>query len=97
MGAAAKDLLPGLPAQQKLSAMRERLDHLLDEAGRRDMSVREALALLCKAGVQHREERRVRTGTGIAKFPFVRMPEGLDFEAQPSLDPKQVRDPATCR
>jgi DNA replication protein DnaC len=36
-------------------------------------------------------------GTSIAKFPFVRTLEGFDFEAQPSLDPKQVRDLAACR
>ena len=45
----------------------------------------------------HREERRIQMGTSIAKFPFVRSLEGFDFEAQPSLDPKQVRDLAACR
>lgn len=35
-------------------------------------------------------------GLGIAKFPFVRTLEGFDFAAQPSLDPKQVRDLAAC-
>ena len=36
-------------------------------------------------------------GLGIAKFPFVRTLDGFDFEAQPSLDPKQIRELATCR
>ena len=36
-------------------------------------------------------------GLGIAKFPYVRTLEGFDFSAQPSLDPKQVRDLAACR
>jgi DNA replication protein DnaC len=36
-------------------------------------------------------------GLGIAKFPFVRTLDGFEFDAQPSLDPKQVRDLATCR
>ena len=77
--------------------MRDRLDNLLDEAGRRDLSVRDALDLLCEAEVRHREERRIQMGLGIAKFPFIRTLEGFDFEAQPSLDPKRVRDLATCR
>jgi hypothetical protein len=72
MSATSDDILPGMLMRLKLSAMGERLDNLLDEAARRDLSLREALALLCEAEVQHREERRVRMGTGIAKFPFVR-------------------------
>ena len=33
----------------------------------------------------------------IAKFPFVRTLDGFEFDAQPSLDPKQIRELATCR
>jgi DNA replication protein DnaC len=91
------DRLAGMLARLGLKAMRDRLDNLLDEAGRRDLSVRDALDLLCDAEVRHREERRIQMGLGIAKFPFVRTLDGFDFEAQPSLDPKQVRDLATCR
>ena len=39
----------------------------------------------------------MRMATGIAKFPFVRTLEGFDFAAQPSLDPKQIRELATGR
>jgi DNA replication protein DnaC len=84
-------------ARLGLKAMRDRLDNLLDEASRRDLSVRDALDLLCEAEVRHREERRIQMGLGIAKFPFVRTLDGFDFEAQPSLDPKQVRDLSACR
>jgi DNA replication protein DnaC len=35
--------------------------------------------------------------TSIAKFPYVRDLAGFDFKAQPSLDPKQIRDLATGR
>ena len=97
MSATTEDPLTGMLVRLKLSAMRERLDNLLDEAARRGLSLREALALLCEAEVAHREERRVRMGTGIAKFPFVRSLDGFDFEAQPSLDRKQIRELATCR
>jgi DNA replication protein DnaC len=81
----------------KLTAMRDRLDGLLDEAARRDLTLPEALALLCEAEVAHREERRIQMGLGIAKFPYVRTLEGFDFAAQPSLDPKQVHELAACR
>ena len=84
--------LPQMLERLKLTAMRDRLDSLLDEAARRELTLAETLALLCKAEVAHREERRIQMGLGIAKFPYLRTLEGFDFAAQPSLDPKQVRD-----
>lgn len=89
--------LPEMLERLKLTAMRDRLDGLLDEAARRELTLAETLALLCEAEVAHREERRIQMGLGIAKFPCLRTLEGFDFAAQPSLDPKQVRDLAACR
>ena len=89
--------LPEMLGRLKLNAIRDRLDGLLDEAARRDLTLPETLVLLCGAEVAHREERRIQMGLGIAKFPYVRTLEGFDFAAQPSLDPKQVRDLAACR
>ncbi len=93
----AIDPLPDILTRLSLKAMRDRLDGLLDEAARRDLSLRETLALLCEAEVAHREQRRIQMRMGIAKFPFVRTLDGFDFDAQPSLDPKQVHDLAGCR
>ena len=81
----------------KLTAMRDRLDSLLDEASRKDLNFREALAYFCAAEIMHKDERRVRMGTSIAKFPFYRTLEDFDFDAQPSVDPKQIRELSTCR
>lgn len=89
--------LPDVLGRLKLVAMRDRLDSLLDEATRRDLTLPETLLLLCEAEVARREERRIQMGLGIAKFPYVRTLEGFDFAAQPSLDPKQVRELASCR
>lgn len=94
---APAERLPEMLTRLSLKAMGERLDTLLDEAARRELSLRETLALLCEAEVAHREQRRIQMGTGIAKFPFVRTLDGFDFEAQPSLDPRQVRELAICR
>ena len=63
------DALPDMLARLKLTALRDRLDGLLDEAARGDLSLRETVALLCRAEMSHREERRIQMGTGIAKFP----------------------------
>jgi DNA replication protein DnaC len=94
---AAADGLPEMLGRLKLTAMRDRLDVLLDEAVRRGLTLPEALGLLCEAEVAHREERRIQMGLSVAKFPYVRTLEGFDFAAQPSLDPKQVRELAACR
>ena len=52
--------LLGMLARLGLTAMRDRLDSLLDEAARREMSLREALRLLCEREVARREERRIQ-------------------------------------
>ena len=59
------DALPDMLTRLKLTALRGRLDGLLDEAARGDLSLRETLALLCRAEVSHREERRIQMGTGM--------------------------------
>jgi hypothetical protein len=33
----------------------------------------------------------------ISHFPLVLMPNGFEFEDQPSLEPAKIRDLATCR
>jgi DNA replication protein DnaC len=81
----------------RLTVIRDQLDSLLDEAARREMTLREALAFMCEREVARRDERRVEMALKIAHFPFVRDLQGFDFAAQPSLDPRQVRELATGR
>jgi hypothetical protein len=81
----------------KLTAIRDQLDTLLDQAGRAELNLREALAMLCTAEVARKDERRIQMGMSIAKFPYVRTLEGFEYDAQPSVDPKQIRELATSR
>jgi len=81
----------------KLTGIRDQLDNLLDEAARQDLTLREALAYLLEAEVARKNQRRLAMGLSIARFPFERTLDDFDFGAQPSLDPKQVRELATCR
>jgi DNA replication protein DnaC len=81
----------------KLTAIRDQLDSLLDEAARRDFTLREALAFLCEREVARKDERRIEMALKIAHFPCVRDLDGFDFTAQPSLDPRQIRELATAR
>jgi DNA replication protein DnaC len=104
MGAARKggavdlpnDLEPML-TRLKLSAIRDQLDTLLDEAARAELNLREALTMLCTAEIARKDERRIRMGLRIAHFPYVRTLDGFEYEAQPSVDPKQIRELATSR
>lgn len=89
--------LLGLLTRLKLTAIREQLDTLLDESARKGLNLRETVAFLCEAEVARKDQRRVLMATSIAKFPFVRTLDGFDYDAQPSLDPKQIRELAVCR
>jgi DNA replication protein DnaC len=91
------DTLLTLLARLQLTALRDQLDPLLDEAARRELNLREALAFLCEAEVARREQRRLAMAARLAKFPFARTLDGFDCEAQPSLDPKHLRELALCR
>lgn len=89
--------LDGMLSRLRLGAIREQLDGLLEEAARRQLNLREALAWLCAAEVASKEQRRLSMAMTIAHFPCVRTLEGFEFEAQPSIDPGKIRDLATCR
>jgi DNA replication protein DnaC len=89
--------LNGMLDRLKLTAIRDQLDTLLDEAARSEMTLREALGFLVSREIARRDERRISMASKIAQFPFVRELEGFDWSAQPSLDPRQIRELATCR
>jgi DNA replication protein DnaC len=91
------DTLSPMLTRLKLTGIRDRLDTLLDEASRRDLSLREALAFFCEAEIARKDQRRIAMGLSIAKFPSVRTLDDFDFAAQPSVDPKVVRELATSR
>lgn len=90
------ELIPML-TRLKLTAVRDRLDTLLDEASRQELNLREALAFLCRAEVEHKDQRRITMGLSIARFPTVRTLESFDFSAQPAVDPKLIRELSTSR
>jgi DNA replication protein DnaC len=89
--------LEAMLTRLKLTAIRDGLDTLLDEAARRELTLRETLAFLCEAEVARKDQRRIAMGLSIAKFPFVRTLEDFDFAAQPSVEKNQMRELATAR
>jgi DNA replication protein DnaC len=81
----------------KLTAIRDQLDNLMDEVAKRELSLREALAFLIEREIARKDERRIEMAVKIAHFPYVRDLDGFDFAAQPSVDPRQIRELAACR
>jgi len=94
---APTDPLEAMLARLQLTGIRDQLDSLLDEAARADLSVRETLMLLCEREIARKDHRRIEMGLKLAHFPVVKELAGFDFEAQPSIDPKQIRDLAASR
>ena len=97
MGTHTQDELDRMLTRLKLTAVRDQLDSLLDEAARSELTLRDALAFLCEREIARKDQRRIEMSFGLAKFPFVRDIAGFDFAAQPSLDRAQIRDLATGR
>ena len=91
------DRLDGMLTRLNLTAMRDQLDNLLEEATRDDLSMRETLVLLCEREIARKDQRRIEMGMKVAHFPYVRDLASFDFAAQPSLDAKQIRDLAAAR
>jgi hypothetical protein len=69
----------------KLTAIRDQLDSLVDEAGRRELTIREALALFCEREIARKDERRTEMSIGLARFPYVRDLDGFDFASRNAI------------
>jgi DNA replication protein DnaC len=91
------DRLDEMLVRLKLSGIRDQLDNLLDEAARANLSARETLMLLCEREIARKDHRRIDMALKLAHFPAIKELAGFDFDAQPSVDPKQIRDLAAAR
>lgn len=92
-----EELLYNLLSRLKLTTIRDKLDNFLDEGARQELSLRDFLEFLCRREIESKDDRRIQVGMNVAKFPYVRMLEQFDFNEQPGVDPKQIRELATGR
>ena len=74
----------------QLTCIRDQLDSLLDEAGEKQLTLREAVAFLVGREASRKNERRLEMAMKIAHFPTVRELADFDFKAQPSVDKRQI-------
>ena len=91
------DRLDEMLVRLKLSGIRDQLDTLLDEAARANLSARETLMLLCEREIARKDHRRIDMALKLAHFPAVKDLAGFDFDAQPSVNPQQIRDLGAAR
>ncbi len=80
-----------------LGLIAARLDQFLEEAARENLTFLDFLDQALVAEVASKGTKRVRMGIQIAHFPIQKTLEEFDFSAQPSVDPRLVRDLATGR
>lgn len=76
----------------RLIHVRDVLSSLLSEAARKDWTHLEFLDELLAREVESKQGKRVRMGLQIAHFPFARTLEDFDFEFQPSVDERLIRE-----
>jgi DNA replication protein DnaC len=93
----ADEALIRMLTRLKLTAIRDQLANLLDEATRRELTLIDTIRFLCEAEIARKDDRRIQMGLSIAKFPCVRTLDTFDFDAQQSIDPKQIRELASGR
>jgi DNA replication protein DnaC len=75
----------------------DRLPSLLEDAAKRELSYSDFLEELLSTELAGKQERNTLMRVRMAHFPFEKSLESFDFKFQPSLDPRIVRELATCR
>ena len=63
-----RQALPEMLTRLHLTAIRDQLDSLLDEAAKREFSLREAVAFLCEREVGRRNERRITSNRSVGEW-----------------------------
>jgi DNA replication protein DnaC len=81
----------------KLPRTAEQLPALLQEASKKELAYADLLEDLFSRELAAKEERHTSMKTSMARFPFHKSLETFDFKFQPSIDPKVIRELATCR
>lgn len=81
----------------QLVATRERLDSLLQQAAKDDVTYLDFLDRVLGEEVAAKNEKRTTMGIQIAHFPLRRSLEDFDFAQQPSIDRRLIRELETGR
>ncbi len=78
--------------RMKLEHLETRLDAICESATQREMNYREFLAEALETEWSGRHQRGIQARLKMARFPWVKTLEQFDFDFQPSVDRKLVRE-----
>jgi DNA replication protein DnaC len=81
----------------RLSKIYDLLESSLEEAAKNSLSYSDFLDRLLAQEVASKKEKNIAMRTSLAKFPFIKTLESFDFDFQPSIDKKRIKELATCR
>jgi len=84
--------LAGLLEKLKMESLAAQLDALLEQAAKRDLSLREFLTEALQTEWSGRNLKTTEGRMRLARFPWIKTLEGFDFSFQPSIDRKVVRE-----
>jgi DNA replication protein DnaC len=96
-GAVQIDRLQEQLKRLKLVRTADQLAALLQEASKKELPYSDFLEELLGGELTAKQERHTTMKTSMARFPFHKSLETFDFKFQPSIDPKVIRELATCR
>ena len=81
----------------KMTQALSSLDRLAEEASKEEWSYIEFLGKLLEEEMTARNERRLAIKQRLAHFPWVKTLDQFDFDFQPGVDEKKIRELATLR
>ncbi len=84
--------LAGLLAKLKLEHLDAQLEAVCEQAAQRELDYKSFLTQALETEWQGRYRRGIETRLRQARFPWVKTLEQFDFDFQPSLDRRQVRE-----
>src|SRR6476661_9456009 len=84
-------------ARLRLGHVAERIDALLSDAAKKDVTYLDFLDGLLAEELASKQRKRIAMHVQIAHFPVVKTLDDFDFKFQPSIDQKLVRELATGR
>jgi DNA replication protein DnaC len=84
--------LSALLARMRLEHLDAQLDSVCEQAAAKDLDYRDFLTAALSTEWQGRYQRSVESRLKLARFPWIKTLEAFDFEFQPSLDRRVVRE-----
>ena len=84
--------LDSLLDKLKLDHLEAQLDAVCEQAVQRDLDYKDFLVQALETEWQGRFQRGIEARLRLARFPWIKTLEQFEFEFQPSLDRKQVRE-----